>query len=128
MLPLKYLLVGLGIVLFGSSGALVSYDIYLSSQLRRLLRRRRRRDGATRAPARQELSADVDRALRPVRWGLAQPLRAVNSRHSSQSTVSEHPPYGGDGICHLDQAGAADGTETQRRQAAEWKGLATPTR
>jgi hypothetical protein len=80
MLPLKYLLVSLGIVLFGSSGALVAYDIYLSSQLRRLLGRRRRQDEATPEPAAQRLSADVDRALRPVRWGLAQPLRAVNSR------------------------------------------------
>jgi hypothetical protein len=86
MLPLKYLLVILGIVLFGSSGALVAYDIYLSSQLRRLLGRRRCQDEATRAPARQELSADVDRALRPVRWGFAQPLRAVNSRQF-QSTL-----------------------------------------
>src|SRR6266404_5787684 len=40
MLVLKYLLVILGIGLFGSSGALVVYDIYLSSQLRRLLSRR----------------------------------------------------------------------------------------
>jgi hypothetical protein len=80
MLPLKYLLASLGIVLFGSSGALVAYDIYLSSQLRRLLGRRRRQDEATPEPAAQELSADVDRALRPLRWGLAQPLRAVNSR------------------------------------------------
>ncbi|MCU1243472.1 MAG: hypothetical protein JWO71_4198 [Candidatus Acidoferrum typicum] len=46
MLALKYLLVILGIGLFGSSGALVVYDIYLSSQLRRLLGRRRR-DEAT---------------------------------------------------------------------------------
>jgi hypothetical protein len=38
---LKYLLVILGIALFGTSGALVVYDIYLSSQLRRLLGRRR---------------------------------------------------------------------------------------
>ena len=41
MLVLKYLLVILGIGLFGSSGALVVYDVYLSSQLRRLLGRRR---------------------------------------------------------------------------------------
>ena len=41
MLVLKYLLVILSIALFGSSGALVVYDIYLSSQLRRLLGRRR---------------------------------------------------------------------------------------
>ena len=79
MLPLKYLLVSLGIVLFGSAGALVAYDIYLSSQLRRLLGRRRRQDAAPAAAA-QELSANIDRALRPVRWGFAHPLRAVNSR------------------------------------------------
>src|ERR1700726_4325400 len=116
MLPLKYLLVILGIVLFGSSGALVAYDIYLSSQLRRLLGRPRRQDAAP-APAAQELSANVDRVLRPVRWGFAQPLRTVNSR---LLTVLEQTPYGADGICHR-------GTETQRRQA-EWKGFATPTR
>jgi hypothetical protein len=77
MLPLKYLLVSLGIVLFGSSGALVAYDIYLSSQLRQLLGRRRREYEVAREAAAQESSANVDRALRPVRWGFAQPLRAV---------------------------------------------------
>ncbi len=41
MVVLKYLLVIIGIGLFGSSGALLVYDIYLSSQLRRLLGRRR---------------------------------------------------------------------------------------
>lgn len=39
MLVLKYLLIILGIGLFGSASALVVYDIYLSAQLRRLLRR-----------------------------------------------------------------------------------------
>jgi hypothetical protein len=39
MLVLKYLLIILGIRLFGSASALVVYDIYLSAQLRRLLRR-----------------------------------------------------------------------------------------
>jgi regulator of protease activity HflC (stomatin/prohibitin superfamily) len=39
MLALKYLLMILGIGLFGSAGALVVYDIYLSEQLRRLLGR-----------------------------------------------------------------------------------------
>ena len=38
MIALKYLLVILGIGLFGSAGALVVYDVYVSSQLRRLLR------------------------------------------------------------------------------------------
>jgi hypothetical protein len=79
MLALRYLLVILGIVVFGSSGALVAYDIYLSSQLRRLLGRRCRRFEATSAPAARELSANVGRALRPIRWGLAEP-RAVKSR------------------------------------------------
>jgi hypothetical protein len=39
MLVLKYLLMILGVGLFGSASALVVYDIYLSAQLRRLLRR-----------------------------------------------------------------------------------------
>jgi hypothetical protein len=39
MLAWKYFLMILGIVLFGSAGALVAYDIYLSEQLRRLLSR-----------------------------------------------------------------------------------------
>jgi hypothetical protein len=39
MLALEYLLMILGAALFGSSGALVAYDIFLSEQLRRLLSR-----------------------------------------------------------------------------------------
>ena len=39
MIALKWLLVIVGIGLFGSAGALVIYDVYVSSQLRRLLRR-----------------------------------------------------------------------------------------
>jgi regulator of protease activity HflC (stomatin/prohibitin superfamily) len=39
MIALKWLLVILGIGLFGSAGALVAYDVYVSSQLRKLLRR-----------------------------------------------------------------------------------------
>src|ERR1700720_222878 len=74
MLALKYLLVILGIGLFGSSGALVVYDIYLSSQLRRLLGRRRDDTTGEVAP---ENSAEVGRPLRPVRWGLAQRLAAA---------------------------------------------------
>src|SRR5713101_7446120 len=70
MLVLKYLLVILGIGLFGSSGALVAYDIYLSSQLRRLLGWRRDEASGQAAPQAPETS----RPLRPVRWGLAQRL------------------------------------------------------
>lgn len=39
MLALKYLLMILGTLLFGSAAGLVAYDIFLSTQLRRLLRR-----------------------------------------------------------------------------------------
>jgi hypothetical protein len=39
MLALKYLLMILGVGLFGSASALVVYDIFLAAQLRRLLRR-----------------------------------------------------------------------------------------
>src|ERR1700731_4707946 len=74
MLALKYLLVILGIGLFGSSGALVVYDIYLSSQLRRLLGRRRNESTGELLP---EASTEADRPLRPVRWGLAQRLPAA---------------------------------------------------
>jgi hypothetical protein len=37
MSALKWLLMLVGAALFGSAGALVAYDIYLSEQLRRLL-------------------------------------------------------------------------------------------
>src|SRR6266403_3322104 len=74
MLVLKYLLVILGIGLFGSSGALVVYDIYLSSQLRRLLGRRR---DETTGEVLPEDSEELDRPLRPIRWGLAQRLAAA---------------------------------------------------
>jgi hypothetical protein len=39
MLALKYLLMILGVGLFGSASALVVYDIFLTAQLRRLLQR-----------------------------------------------------------------------------------------
>src|SRR5260370_6946293 len=87
MLVLKYLLVILGIGLFGSSGALVVYDIYLSSQLRRLLGRRRYEaapdavgelaGAPVRAAAPEDANAEFARPLRPVRWGLAQRLAAA---------------------------------------------------
>ena len=71
MLILKYLLVILGLSLFGSSGALVAYDVYLSSQLRRLLGRRRE---AVEGEAVTSIPEEPPRPLRPVRWGLAQRL------------------------------------------------------
>src|SRR5258707_13430226 len=86
MLVLKYLLVILGIGLSGSSGALVVYDIYLSSQLRRLLGRRRYEatpdavgelaGAPVRAAAPEDANAEFAPPLRPVRWGRAQRLAA----------------------------------------------------
>jgi regulator of protease activity HflC (stomatin/prohibitin superfamily) len=66
MLVLKYLLMILGVGIFGSATALVLYDIYLSAQLLRLLRR-------------ETHGADEGRLLderppRPVRWRLASQL------------------------------------------------------
>jgi regulator of protease activity HflC (stomatin/prohibitin superfamily) len=74
MLVLKYLLVIIGVGFFGSSGALLVYDIYLSSQLRRLLGRRRNKTTGELLP---EDPVEVSRPLRPVRWGLAQRLAAA---------------------------------------------------
>jgi hypothetical protein len=42
MLALKYLLMMVGTLLFGSAAGLVGYDIFVSMQLRRLLPRGRR--------------------------------------------------------------------------------------
>ena len=39
MSALKWLLMAVGAAVFGSAGALVAYDVYLSEQLRRLLSR-----------------------------------------------------------------------------------------
>jgi hypothetical protein len=63
MLALKYLLMILGVGLFGSAGALVVYDVYLSAQLRRLLARRKTSDlGA-------ETGIEAHRPFGPVRCG-----------------------------------------------------------
>jgi len=64
MLALKYLLMILGAVLFGSSAGLVAYDIFLSTQLRRLLRRG---SGELGTPGTEV----AQRPFRPVRWRLA---------------------------------------------------------
>src|ERR1700744_1293344 len=81
MLVLKYLLTLAGIGLFGSAAALVAYDIYISSQLRRLLRREAASDtspaggaGASGESAAARLLHDVEQPLRPVRWQLARKL------------------------------------------------------
>ncbi|HUE43498.1 MAG TPA: SPFH domain-containing protein [Candidatus Sulfotelmatobacter sp.] len=80
MLVLKYLLMLAGVGLFGSAAALVVYDIYISSQLRRLLRRdassatAAEGAGASGDSAAANLLHDIERPLRPVRWRLARQL------------------------------------------------------
>jgi regulator of protease activity HflC (stomatin/prohibitin superfamily) len=67
MLVLKWLLMILGVGLFGSAGALVVYDIYISAQLRRLLGRTvTDESGAEVTPSR--------RPFGPVRWRLTKRL------------------------------------------------------
>src|SRR6266704_3109992 len=73
MLAWKYLLMVLGVALFGSAGALVAYDIYLSEQLRRLLSRGKSDESGA------EVGALARRPFRPVRWRTA--LQADGVRH-----------------------------------------------
>jgi hypothetical protein len=49
MQPLKYLLMLLGVGLFGSAAALVAYDILLAEQLRQLLQRQAKVRASARA-------------------------------------------------------------------------------
>src|SRR5207245_11710324 len=65
MLALKWLLMIVGAGLFGSAGALVAYDVYLSEQLRRLLSRNKTDESGV------EVEPLARRPLRPVRWRLA---------------------------------------------------------
>jgi regulator of protease activity HflC (stomatin/prohibitin superfamily) len=73
MLALKYLLMILGAGLFGSAGALVIYDIFLSTQLRRLLRRNTTDESGA------EVGALARRPFGPVRWRLALQLAAAGA-------------------------------------------------
>jgi regulator of protease activity HflC (stomatin/prohibitin superfamily) len=72
MLALKYLLMILGVGLFGSAGSLVVYDIFISEQLRRLLARNKTSEAGTGTLTSTGITAQ--RPFGPVRWGLAQRL------------------------------------------------------
>jgi regulator of protease activity HflC (stomatin/prohibitin superfamily) len=71
MVALKWLLVILGLGLFGSAGALAAYDVYLASELRRLLERSKEA-GEAGAGATPFLPAG-----RPVRWQRALQLAGL---------------------------------------------------
>jgi len=73
MLALKWLLMILGAGLFGSAGALVAYDIFLSEQLRRLLSRGKTDESGA------EVGALARRPFRPVRWRLALQLTVAGA-------------------------------------------------
>src|SRR3984893_11583372 len=70
MLALKYLLMLLGAGLFGSAGAVVVYDVYVSEQLRRLTNRKANGESGEEANL-------PPLPLAPVRWKLAQQLAAA---------------------------------------------------
>jgi regulator of protease activity HflC (stomatin/prohibitin superfamily) len=72
MLVLKYLLMILGVGVFGSAAAMVIYDIYLSAQLLRLLRREKTAEGEA-----ANGGAFPQQPSRPVRWKLARQLAIV---------------------------------------------------
>jgi len=72
MLALKYLLMILGAVLFGSAGALVAYDIFSRSSCAFAFARQ---DGRTRCGG----GALARRPFRPVRWRLALQLIAAGA-------------------------------------------------
>src|ERR1700722_13654582 len=70
MLALKYLLMLLGVGLFGSAVAVVVYDVYVSERLRRLIQRKA--NGESNAPV-----TLPPLPLAPVRWKLARKLAAA---------------------------------------------------
>jgi len=71
MLALKYLLMILGVGLFGSSGILVAYDIYIAARLRWLL------EQTSGEPGTEAVQRKTARPFGPVRWRLALQLAAV---------------------------------------------------
>jgi regulator of protease activity HflC (stomatin/prohibitin superfamily) len=73
MVALKYLLMILGVGLFGSAGTLVVYDIFLSAQLGRLLRRKTTDESGA------EVGTLARRPFRPVRWRLALQLAVAGT-------------------------------------------------
>ena len=70
MLTLKYLMMILGIGLFGSAGSLLAYDIYLAAQLRRLLRRNTMDESGAEVGAPDRSQVPLVQPP-PLRWRLA---------------------------------------------------------
>jgi len=68
MLALKYVLMFLGVGLFGSAAVLVAYDVYLAARLRWLLEQSSGQSGT------EGVKQIATRPFGPVRWKLAQQL------------------------------------------------------
>jgi hypothetical protein len=71
---LKYLLMFLGVGLFGSAGSLVVYDIYISEQLRRLLARSKTSEPGAGISTVSSTGISKPRPFGPIRRKLAQRL------------------------------------------------------
>ena len=104
MMALKYLLMVLGVGLFGSASALVAYDIFLAAQLRRLLRR----DTTDESGA--EVGAPARRPFRPVRWRLAVQLAAAGTLAMLITDSIVVIPDGAAGVRICQISGARPGT------------------
>ena len=104
MLALKYLLMILGVGLFGSAGALVAYDIFLATQLRRLLR------GRAGGEADAEVGPLVDRPFRPVRARLALQLATAGALAILVNGAIAVIPDGAAGVRVSQISGARPGT------------------
>jgi regulator of protease activity HflC (stomatin/prohibitin superfamily) len=104
MLALKYLLMILGVGLFGSAGALVAYDIFLSEQLRRLLAR------STTGETGAEVETLAHRPFRPVRARLALQLAASGALALLVTESIVVIPDGAAGVRVSQISGARPGT------------------
>ena len=104
MLALKYLLMVLGVGLFGSGSALVAYDIFLAAQLRRLLRR----DTTDESGA--EVGAPGRRPFRPARLRLALQLAAAGTLAMLITESIVVIPDGAAGVRISQISGARPGT------------------
>ena len=103
MLALKYLLMILGVGLFGSAGALVAYDVFLATQLRRLL------GGSGGGDAAAEV-APAGRLFRPVRARLALQLAAAGALAILITETIVVIPDGAAGVRISQISGARPGT------------------
>ncbi|HKW64768.1 MAG TPA: SPFH domain-containing protein [Candidatus Acidoferrum sp.] len=104
MLALKYLLMILGVGLFGSAGALAAYDVFLATQLRRLLR------GRAGGEADAEVGPLAGRPLRPVRARQALRLATAGALAILVNEAIVVIPDGAAGVRVSQISGARPGT------------------